>query len=261
MSQTEEVNLQLPQWPPQAEAELYPNLYKWKIEINRTGQITSFYQTEGTLKVSFLKNQPASITARPITLLDDGEKTSYFHPAGFLYPSNYNPQGQNSLSWEAGYIAELMHKIISSQQETGISDSRLLKFLFSFNWKKAQESINSKIEKSKTEEAQVFYNPWLLDTSKLLDNLCYGSFKGSLLNISGTYSYSLETLFPNQEFFPLSAFIPENSSLRQKNQISLKKEKAQLLADGHKRAVIFTPYSAKNLSRVYTYMPIYFEGP
>jgi len=261
LSQTEELIFSLPEWPPKDNGTtFYPELYSWKIEINQLGKVVSFYQKEGDFKVTFQKNHPSSITARPITILNDGEKTAYFSPAGFLYPVSFATK-KNHLTWEEGYLAEIMHKIIKSQEETGISDSRLLKFLFSFNWKKAQENINSKIEKSISEEDKVFFNPWLIDTSRFLDNLCYGNFKAGLLNISGTYTYQLDLLFPNQELEPLSPFIPENAYLSQKKLISLKKERPQLIADGHKNAIIFTPHSAKNLSRVYTYMPIYFEGP
>ncbi len=259
LAQTEELSLSLPQWPPKDDRQdLYPEICYWKIEINQVGQIISFYQKEGDFNVSFLRNQPASITAQPITLLDDGEKSSYFSPAGFLYPASYKSE-KNTLTWEEGYVAQLIHKVISSQKETGISNTRLLKFLFSFNWKKAQETINSKIEKSIAEEDKAIYNPWLINSDKLLDNLCYGNFKANLLNINGTYSYQLNYLFQNQEFIPLSSFVPENACLLQKNLINLKKEEARLIADGHKNAIIFTPHSAKNLSRVYTYMPIYLE--
>ena len=259
LNQSEELIFSLPEWPPKnAGSNPYPKLYTWKIEINQVGKVLSFYQKEGDFCVTFFKNQPASITALPITLLDDGERTSYFYPAGFLYPSSYQAE-KNSLTWEEGFSAQLIHKIVCSQEETGVSSNRLLKFLLSFNWKKLQENINSKIEKSIEEEDKAVFNPWQINSDKLLDNICYGNFKTSLLNISGIYTYQLEYLFPNQEFSPLSAFIPENACLMQKNLINLQKEKANLIADGHKSAIIFTPYSAKNLSRVYTYMPIYSE--
>lgn len=258
---TEEVNLQLPDWPPQQDIEnTYPDLLYWKIQVMQAGKTQTFCQTENNFKLTFEKNIPVAITAQPITQLEDGGKSNYFLPAGYIYPADYIQEGENIFSWETGFLADLMQKIISSQKETGISDSRLLKFLFSFNWKKARDTINTKIQDSLSDSENALYNPWQIDSCKLLDNLCYGSFKASLLNISGNYTYSLDSLFPNQELSPLSAFVPENDCLMQKNLISLKKEKAQLIADGHKNGIIFTPYSAKNLSRDYVYMPIYCEG-
>ena len=265
-SHTEEtITLELPDWPPETEdaslSQNYPELSRWKIQINTCSEIKTFWLTPQDKVISFTisKNQPASLTALPITFLADGNESAYFYPAGFVYPSSFDSKTNSRIRWEEGYLADLIHKIIAGKTETGVSTSRLQKFMFSFNWKKAQETIDSRIESSLSDSLTACYNPWQIDTANLLDNLCYGSFKVSLLNITSAFTYNLDTLFPLQDLTPLSAFIPENQKLSEKGLIVVKKACPTLIGDGKEKGLVFVCNSAKNLSREYIYMPIYCE--
>lgn len=127
-------------------------------------------------------------------------------------------------------------------------------FISHFNWKKAQENIEKKIS---TEDST--YNPWLIDSQRLLENLCYGNFKATYLNITGCADIPLKQLFPNEELKIMSPFIPENSKLKSAQQISIKKESPTLLSDGKNLGAIITVSSSKKVSKEIIYLPIYIE--
>lgn len=241
----------------------YPPLSRWKIIVSTVQDSQTFYTTDSYLEWTFQKNQPASVTIQPITLLEDGSESEYFYPAGFVYPSDTPTaieieNGQVQATWDQGFLSEILRRAISSKNETGVSDSRLADFLSSFNWQKAKKTINEKIEKSLENETEACFNPWQIDSSRLLDNLCYGNFKISYLNVTDCQTYLLSELF-DDDFLPLSPFIPENQLLYEKGKIKIKKNTAVLIGDGHKNAFIFYCKSAKNISRDFIYMPIYRE--
>lgn len=261
----EEIVISLPSWPPEnASLSDYPQLSRWKITVASADQNDCFYvypssydktqdkpQTE-PLHFTVKKNQPFCITAKPITLIEESKESAYFYAAGYLYPFHVDSNGflLEEATWEQGFLADTMCKIIFSKKETGISNERLNKFLKSFNWKKAEESIESKIPE---------LNPWLIDSTRLLENLCYGNFKSSYLNVTGTFTYNLSTIFPNEEIKYLSPFIPENEILCSNPQIKLKKNVPTLLSDGKTKAAIICCTSAKKMSLEFIYMPIYIE--
>ncbi len=287
-----------------------PPLSRWKIIVSTIQDSKTFYTTDSCLEWTFQKNQPASVTIQPITLLEDGRESEYFYPAGFVYPAawsesslestkdsstsdttdatsspenqttvaqNFSAQtatsqnasantspaveienGQVQATWEQGFLSEILRRAISSKNETGVSDSRLADFLSSFNWQKAQKTIREKLENSLENETEACFNPWQIDSSHLLDNLCYGNFKISYLNVTECQTYLLSELF-DDDFLPISPFIPENQVLYEKGKIKIKKNTAVLIGDGHKNAFVFYCKSAKNISRDIIYMPIYRE--
>lgn len=259
VSDKEDINISLPSWPPENSPD-YPDLSRWKITVASSEEIYSFYiypkntseKKEISLAFSVKRNEPFCISAKPVTVCGQNEESAYFYPAGFLYPYNTDFSGRlvEEASWDQGFLADVMCKIISSKKETGISSERLNAFLKSFNWKKAEETIESKYSED---------NPWLIDTTNLLENLCYGNFKSSFFNVTGTYTYNLSTIFPNEEIKYLSPFIPENEKLSANPQIKLKKNTPTLLSDGKTKAAIICCTSAKKMSLEFIYMPIYIE--
>lgn len=256
----EDISISLPPWPPQNSTITdYPELSRWKVTVASAAESEVFYvypdknntQTE-PFNFTVKKNQPFCLTAKPITIVEEGKESAYFFPCGYLYPYHTDAAGQliEKATWEQGFLADTICKIIFSKKETGISNERLNKFLKSFNWKKAEETIESKLTE---------INPWLIDTTKLLENLCYGNFKSSYLNVTGTFTYNLSTIFPNEEIKYLSPFIPENEILCSNPQIKLKKNVPTLLSDGKTKAAIICCTSAKKMSLEFIYMPIYIE--
>lgn len=271
-STEKEITVKLPVWPPNDQfSDFYPELSRWKITIASSEKTAVFYTDTDNLTFTVEKNQPFCILAQPLTFLDQtiypqNSESNYFCPAGFLYPYMENSQNNtaNQLTWEQGFLASQMIKIISAKNETGISDEHTKSFLSSFNWKKAQETIENKIATSQQtneneQKKEAVYNPWLLDCYKLLDNLCYGNFKSSYLNITGTFTYELKKLFSSEELLVLSPFIPENKTLSQNPQILLKKNCDNFLSNGKNLGAVINCYSAKKVSLVYIYMPIFNE--
>lgn len=256
VEQEESITLELPQWPPQDDYhDLYPELSRWLVKTTSAGSKSSFYvlPTTATLTITVEKNAPFCATFHPLTITAapcHKAEVSYFHPAGLIYPYNKN------ITWSQGYLATCMETIFASKENTGTASSHINDFLSQFNWKKAQETIDKKIYTTGSQDT-IFYNPWLLDTSRFLENLCYNNFKTSFLNISGCYTYNLDFLFPNHEMEILSSFIPENSYLRTRSQISIKKDTPTLLSDGKIYAAIIKAQSAKKVSKEIIYLPIY----
>lgn len=260
ISNSETLLVKLPEWPPANTITItYPEISRWKVSIESSSQSVSFFTDSSEFYYEFLKNKPVCITAQPITLLLDKSESMYFNPSGYIYPYASISNAQIQLTWEDGFLADIMHRIICSKKETGISTARLENFLMSFNWEKAQATINKKITDSMEISDKSFFNPWNIDSSTLLDNLCFGNFKSTLFNISGGYNFSLSSLCTESTFIPVSSFIPENRTLHEKNLIYLKKNKPFYIGDGFQTGIIFTCKSAKNVSKEYLHMPILIE--
>lgn len=258
ISDEESIQIELPIWPPENSCNSnYPDLYCWKIIIDKPEKSQTFYTSTQAIFISCHKNEPVCITCYPLTKTINNEPTNYFYPAGFIYPYSSFDKNTGHATWEQGYICEIMHRIINSKKETGVSIEHLREFLKSYNWKKMQEYIEKKIQESKEDATSVFFNPWLIDSQRLLDNLCYGNFKSAMLNITGIYTFTIEELFQHNKI--ISPFIPENEYLYEKNSISLPKNRHYFISDGFKDGFVLTSKSAKNVSKEYIYMPIYIE--
>ena len=284
---SEVLTVELPVWPPQDEEQTsYPFLSRWKIVVADSEGIRDFYfpasgNALGTddensapkLVFSVSKNQMFCILAQPVTFLEGTayparSETDYFKPAGYLYPYMHKGQNTQKLTWEQGFLSQLMLTIIQSKTETGVSQQHINEFIASFNWKKAQETIEKKISQSiesASTQSTALYNPWLLDTTRLLENLCFANFKATHLNITGVVTVQVKSLFSANELEFLSSFIPENDVLskatKQKGdaQLLLQKNTVNYLADGKSKAAVITCQSAKKISLVYIYMPIFID--
>lgn len=259
LQEQETLQINLPEWPPaDTFTDQYPELIEWKITFASSTEIREYYTCEKSVFVTFNKNLPASLIVQPVTKLTSGNPSNYFMPAGLIYPYADVDAGLTNATWNQGFLAVTMNKIILSKKETGVSDNRLETFLSSFNWKKAQNSIENKINAA--EENKAFYNPWLIDSSKLLENLCYGTFKATLLNLSGGFEVDLSDINKESELCLLSAFVTENQFLNTTKKIYIKKDQEFFIGDGKNFGLIIKGKSAKNLSRDIVYMPIYCEG-
>ena len=140
-----------------------------------------------------------------------------------------------------------------------------------FNWKKAQETIDKKIAESKESPANPdegvtkFYNPWLIPSPPVLENISVSQFKSSLLNLTGCHAITIETLqkLTASNLAPppplLSSFIPENSCLMEKNQFTVRKDSNFLVSSAKKHGILITFHSTKNISLEFIFLPIYIE--
>ena len=269
VEETETLTVELPVWPPEDSfRELYPPLSRWLVHIEGTGLVEgniensssrSFFTTESTFTLTVQKNAPLAITAQPLTLYEESE-TVFFLPAGLTYPVR-----KSRLTWEGGFLASALQKLIQSKAETGITDGHMLAFLSRFNWKKAQDSIDSKItaafqaQFSQPDSQKNFYNPWYIGSEEFLEAVSYGNFSSSFLNNTGCMSIDTTQSKPI-----LSSFILENEFIARTQTVLIKKEVPNLFytpnfSNTKECAIIIRCDSAKNLSLTLCNLPIFIE--
>ena len=267
-SNDEKIDFMLPSWP-----EDYPALSRWQIIVCAADFEDAFYlpSKTGNFSLEISPNQALSVTATPIIFLIDGRESSFFKPAGTIYPYSadgdfYSGNLHCQLNWEDGFTAATMQKIIKSRKASGISSQNLKSFLIKFNWKKMSEKIKKNItdsistfESSGEPEKGKFYNPWQIDSSILLENLTSGAFDSKYLNTTYIFTVSKESakIPEGREIF--ASFIPENQILQKYQLLTLKKKTPQSYLLDRTYAVTLNAASAKNVSATFTYMPILIE--
>ena len=224
-SEIQTITISLPEWPPAtASNSPYPTLSRWKITLAASEGTRMFYTTDFEVKIDTLKNCPLSLQAAPVTLLENGSECLYFHPAGCIYPtqnsSGFTVTDSVNLSavWELGYPAFIMQKLYENCDLNGATPAQSARFVSTFNWEKACELVKTKMEDS---YGSKFYNPWLCDTARLLNNLSNETFRASLLSPTSCYSFSTGELYRRSGLQILSPFIPENPNMVQTHQITL----------------------------------------
>ncbi len=249
------LSLELPAWPPEdSRSAAYPPLSRWLIQVTSAEAQYDFYTTAPTVAVPVKTNRPLCVSAYPITLLEDQNECSYFLPAGYLYPTAENQK----ITWEQGFLADTMQKLFNEGKEQCLPPVDIEYLISTFNWKKAQKSIEEKL----ISDTKLFYNPWLLSQSSILDEISSHNFKSSLLNLTGTAALEAEYIQTitglskeNSAFF--SSFVPENKSFLQKKQFTVLKNSPILISDAKKVGLFITYKSSKNISLEYIYLPIY----
>lgn len=170
-------------------------------------------------------------------------------PAGYLYTHT-----TKEADWKQGFLASIMQRLFSETLSQASSPVEIEYMISTFNWKKAQESIENKIIQSN----KLFYNPWLLSKPRFIEGITSQGFKATLLNASGSTAVEV-SIAEKPVPLLLSSFIPENSFIANKNQFTLIKNTPYLIGDGHKYGIFITYKSAKNISLEFIYLPIYIE--
>lgn len=254
---TESIEIFLPAWPPEDDlSQNYPSLARWQIQFTGVEEQKVFYTNEKSLIINAKKNRPFCITAQPITLLSNNCECAYFKPAGYLYTNSEAPY----ITWKEGYLSFIMHKLICESLKNGIPPVEIEYLISSFNWKKAEETIEKK-------DSLLSYNPWLIPSAPIIESILSQSFKSAMLNQSACIALKTQTLqeigspSPDKRELPqlLSSYIPENSSLLQKNQFTVMKNSPIIIGDGRKYGLFITCKSVKNISIEFIYLPIYIE--
>ena len=283
-SDDEKIDFMLPSWP-----QDYPQLSRWQITVLAADWEKEFYLQSGaeSFSLEVQRNKPLCLTAAPLTLLADagGEggtaspataapapsESRFFKPAGTVYPCSaagdfYSDTLQCPLTWEEGFTAATMQKIIKSRKQTGISSQNLNAFLMEFNWKKMSEKIRKNIadsiasfENPDSAAKPKFYNPWQIDSSTLLDNLTFAIFEAKYLNTTYIFTVTKEAAKIPAGSQCYSSFIPENQLVEKYGVLTLKKKTPQTYLLDKTYAVTLTATSAKNVSADFTYMPILIE--
>ncbi len=244
----ESITLSLPQWPPQSALQAeYPQLARWHICITGAEEQKEFFTQDNSVTVSVKKNRPFCLLAQPVTLLADGKECAYFKPAGFMYPVS-----REKVTWEQGYLAQIMKALFCEALSEKLSPVEIEYLVSTFNWKKAQETIDKKL----VAETQTFYNPWLVPQAPVIESIANQTFRATLLNAAGCTAVSISEL-PQLSYF--SSFIPENQVIAHKNQLTVIKNTAILTGDAKKYGVLITYKTSKNISLEFIYLPIYIE--
>lgn len=280
---SEQVYFELPMWPPivyktdaeneaevESEAETetsnplqisspYPELSRWQITVTCGEFQEQFFATETLFAFTIKKNEPFCVSAKPITLTTDGQETSFFMPCGAIYPYDWNTENPIQLTWEGGFESYIFETLFNSKKETGVTTKHMIQFLKSFNWQKFGNSLREKQTDAESKSENNFYNPWLLDTYQLMDNLSYGTFKASFLNMKNITSLSISKLEPYSQENLLCQYIPENKNLWKTGQIYVKKGRLQYFSCNTDFAVIILYSSSKKMSLDYVFMPIFKE--
>ncbi len=228
----ETVTFSLPRRP-----QSLPPLQSWSITSDsgkdREQEETLLLDAEqSSFTMRIKKNEPFFVCAQPVTT-----SQGFFKCAGTLYPY------RRSITWSAGYAAATMKTLKAAAPQS---------YLLLFNWERFIQTLEQKQQNAPS------YNPWLLDSSKVLEAIAYHEFTAAKLNNSGTLAIELD--------FPVfSSYVPANDApaLSLPAQIYIKKGIPSLfmLADGsHKTGVIICGTSLKNLSMDFISMPIFTEG-
>lgn len=258
ISDSEKVSIYFAQWPPEvykSEYEnnsIYPDLSRWLVEIISAEGISRSYVAEKSFEIEMNKNVPVAVYATPITLNSQGKESKFFKPCGGIYPYDYD-DGLMQLSWTGGYTAHIFKNLYESKKETGVTSEHMMTFLTKFNWKKFQAALSEKSAKTPG------YNPWLIDTYALLENISYGSFKQNLLDTKNLAALAFSTLGLNYDNSMLSSYVPENKYMRESGKINVIKTSPTLLSYKKDYALIILYTSAKNISLECVFMPIFVE--
>ena len=270
------VNFILPVWPPEyGEQSLYPELTGWLIttnEVRNQSVEASVHEIELTVN----KNKPFYVIAQPVTKSAQGQNC-FFHCAGGIYPYCYERSGKTgvvTVSWEQGFIAYLMDSMFlsansfysssdgkSDSENKSNSDSKKSdyeNYLASFNWKKLVDTIQTKTA-SESSSPENFYNPWHTDLPVIKQGIAYKNFSATLLNQKNCFSVVLEVEDYGTNKCVLSSYIPENETIHNFSQFSLKKNEENYFSVNNQYQMIIRGSSAKNLSIEYIFLPIIIE--
>lgn len=266
----------LPEWPPAfGNKDLYPDVVKWivRLEGKNKNEICEIDGKFGCinpcLTLNLQKNEILSVTATPVT--EFGENlVEFFKCAGSIYPINNEVTTtysvKNQLLWENGFAAYIMQRFVLSGRENGYSEEQIEEFLKEFNWKKFQQVLNKKTEDSfvlfselESEEVTttsnvIFYNPWLCDLEKVLDQIAFGNFTATAVNMKSVFS-AQSTEF--KDF--MSSYVPENEIISNYGCLCLKSKERNLFSVYNSYGVLFEGTSAKKLSIEPVFLPIYIE--
>ena len=277
--QDDYLEINLPQWPPSENTDRsWPELSRWKITIVKAEEEYTFYTAKSdslsktptpSIIIRIERNKPCSILAQPLTLLpadsaSPQKECAFFKPAGFIYPWYAD---KSTASWEQGFLADIMAKFFRDGKGGCIPSEDTEYIVSTFNWIKAQEVIEKKIsESSDVTSDKCFYNPWLIEYNVILQNLSSSQFKQSLLNNTGCSSIPLSLIKEKRpditsltQNLIFSSFVIENSVIREKQQLTLRKNTPELFSLGQNLGILIDYKSLKNISLEFIYLPIYIE--
>lgn len=220
----------LPDWPPaDSYMNYYPQLDEWNISVT-TSEISYNFCISPAIKCFSLKiaeSSPISVIAAPKT-----EGIHFFDAAGAIYPFS------NKLTWKNGLSSTLLKKLHNKYRNLPeFSD-----FISQFNWQKLIDAINQKASESK-----IFYNPWHVEQTTILEKISQGKFTASYLNVKNTSIHELAEFKEFSEGVFLSSYIPQNYSAGINELFSIKNDlKERFLLCAEKKKIAVTNSSGSN---------------
>lgn len=156
----ETVEIHLPRYP----AETHPPLIGWQVHFIQGGQAKSQEIGAGNTSVHLTldKNQPTAVLFYPLTQLQ-GQPTSFFRPAGCIYPYN------RTASWMEGFAAEIFFQLARSKSQEELISSPLSRF----NWPRLTQQVHKVSQKE--EDKDVVFSPWFLREELLKTAILQGT--------------------------------------------------------------------------------------
>lgn len=120
--------------------------------------------------VQLEKNVPASVMLFPDDEDADGEETDDF-TYGAVFP------WCRSVSLWQGFSADVLRDFYMHSTRAGNSDKVMKSFASRYNWSKFCETVENFYAKDE------FYNPWMLNRTKIMEALQDGAFSVNLLKM------------------------------------------------------------------------------
>lgn len=215
--ETEDVKIVMPQWPPDSMHD-WPELQRWRVSVFSGYEACEFYIEESVTEfmisdvgLLFDKNQITGMTARPLNKVKgsedlDKDEFLFFYPCGAVYPPDCKGKRELALTWEGGWTAFLVGRLLSQNETLYCSKEETARFVQRFNWRKLGEVVSEK-QKASLEDGKPFFNPWNCDTGKVISKIAHHNFSVTALNQEKPVPIEAEEL--SGAF--IHPYVPENS--------------------------------------------------
>lgn len=244
----QELNIKMPEWPPEFSSDLYPQLAFWQVQIIQNKDeklfVSDFITSSCEIKVRNLKNSPLCVTAKPITKNCNGQNVSFFYKAGTIYPFIGNHCLE--LKWQDGFTADIMGTLLLGCKKK----CEGFEYVRKFNWKRFNDEISKK--------TLSVNNPWLLDRNQILLGISNNDFSVNDISSKNTFTINKNQLI-NDNNFLLSPYIPENEKILSEGTISLKKDVPNSFYTKNDVQIIILGNSDTFFSAEYSFLPIFIE--
>jgi hypothetical protein len=168
-TKTEPVTVFLPDYP-----EDRPPLAAWLLVREKNGMPIAEVLAKDTKSATlvFDKNRFAPVLFFPLNTGQDSKGgaayVSFFKPGGCIYPFSHQA------TWDGGFGAQLLLDLLTKPNDQ-YNTAELRSFCERFNWARFQTEVADLCVKDSA------FNPWEMDTEKLVTSLASGKFSKTRL--------------------------------------------------------------------------------
>lgn len=185
-SETENVVISLPAWPPQNSASgKYPPLVRWEVSLFDGEKVTTVNVPPGEQKfsTSVRRNSMAAFVFAPVTE-SDSTAVQFFLPAGCIYPFYLEADWRDG--WAANVAIEAAKNSLANIEK--------------FNWNKLVENMRKRTVKDSLGN-DVPCNPWSTEEAKIANRIDDGAIKTSDFSSAQRYVLASEIILKNAELY------------------------------------------------------------